>query len=67
LLNTEFAKSVIPADIREQLYVLWIGAAEKSLGANQTTLAIVPLTKLLREGGYLERLRANGYLIEPPK
>ena len=67
LLNTEFAKSVIPADIREQLYVLWIGAAEKSLGANQTTLAIVPLTKLLREGGYLERLRAKGYLIEEPK
>jgi TraB/PrgY/gumN family len=67
LLNTEFAKAVVPADIREQLYALWIGAAEKSLGANQTTLAIVPLGKLLRTDGYLDRLRAKGYLIEAPK
>ena len=67
LLNTEFAKAVVPADIREQVYALWIGAAEKSLGANQTTLAIVPLGKLLRADGYLDRLRAKGYLIEAPK
>jgi len=25
------------------------------------------LAKLLREGGYLERLKAKGYLIESPK
>jgi hypothetical protein len=42
-------------------------AAAKSLGANQTTLAIVPLAKLTRAGGYLERLRARGYSIEAPK
>ncbi|HEX5161652.1 MAG TPA: TraB/GumN family protein [Steroidobacteraceae bacterium] len=67
LLATDFAKQVIPADIREQVYALWIDAAGKSLEANQTTLAIVPLAKLTREGGYLERLRAKGYLVEPPK
>ena len=42
-------------------------SAEKSLGANQTTLAIVPLAKLMRADGYLDRLRAKGYLIEAPK
>ena len=67
LLNTEFARGVIPADIREQLYALWIEAAEKSLGTNQTTLAIVSLAKLMRDGGYFDRLRARGYLIEAPK
>lgn len=67
LLNTEFAKAVIPADIRAQIHALWLEAAEKSLDANQTTLAIVPLGKLLRADGYLDRLRARGYLIEPPK
>ena len=67
LLNTTFARQVIPADIREQLHALWIGAAEKSLGANQTTLAVVPLGKLLRTDGYLDRLRARGYSIEAPK
>jgi len=67
LLNTEFAKGVLPADIRQQVNALWIEAAEKSLGANQTTLAIVPLAKLMRADGYLDRLRAKGYLIEAPK
>ena len=67
LLATEFAKEVIPADIREQLHALWIESAGKSLETNQTTLAIVPLSKLMRQGGYLERLRARGYLIEDPK
>ena len=67
LLATDFAKQVIPADIREQVYALWIDSAGKSLEANQTTLAIVPLARLTREGGYLERLRAKGYLVEPPK
>jgi len=27
----------------------------------------VPLAKLMRAGGYLEMLRAKGYLIEAPK
>jgi len=27
----------------------------------------VPLQKLTRQGGYLERLRAKGYDVEPPK
>jgi hypothetical protein len=67
LLTTDFAKQVIPADIREQVHALWIDAAGKSLEANPTTLAIVPLAKLTREGGYLERLRARGYVIEAPK
>jgi TraB family protein len=67
VLGSQVAKEIIPTDIREQLYVLWMESAEKSLAANQTTLAIVPLAKLTREGGYLARLRARGYDIQPPK
>ena len=67
VLRSEVAKDIIPTDIREQLYALWIEAAVKSLNANETTLAIVPLTKLMRDGGYLARLRAAGFTIEPPK
>jgi hypothetical protein len=37
------------------------------LTANETTLAIVPLTKLLRDDGYLARLREAGFTIEAPK
>ncbi len=67
VLGSQVAKEIIPADVREQLYARWMDAARKSIDINQTTLAIVPLAKLLREGGYLERLKAQGYLIEPPK
>jgi hypothetical protein len=67
VLGSQVAKEVVPSDVREQLYGRWMDAAKKSIDTNQSTLAIVPLAKLLREGGYLERLRASGYLIEPPK
>jgi TraB family protein len=67
VLGSQVAREIIPADIREKLYVLWMDAAVKSLAANDTTLAIVPLAKLMRAGGYLERLRALGYEIEAPR
>ena len=67
VLGSDVARQIIPADIREQLYASWMSAAEKSLAANQTTLAIVPLAKLTRQGGYLERLRARGFSIDAPK
>jgi len=67
VLGSQVAKEVLPADIREQLYALWVDSAGKSLAANETTLAIVPLSKLTREGGYLARLRDQGYDIEAPQ
>jgi len=67
VMGSQVAREIIPADLRERLYVSWMEAAEKSLAANQTTLAIAPLAKLTREGGYLARLREKGYLIEAPK
>src|SRR5262249_35604991 len=67
VLGSQVAKEILPTDIREQLYVLWIDAAGKALAENQTTLAIVPLAKLLRDDGYLARLRARGYEVQPPE
>jgi hypothetical protein len=67
VMSSQVAREVIPGDIREQLYVLWIGAAEQSLATHQTTFAIVPLAKLTRDDGYLSRLAAKGYLIEAPR
>jgi hypothetical protein len=67
VLGSQVAREILPADIREQLYKSWMDAANKALAANQTTLAIVPLEKLTREGGYLERLRAQGYEIKAPE
>jgi hypothetical protein len=67
VLGSDVAKEIIPTDIREQLYGSWMEAAVKTLATNETTLAIVPLAKLTRQGGYLERLRARGYLIDAPE
>lgn len=67
LMNSQAARDVIPADIREQLLALWIDAAEHSLSANQTTFAIVPFVKLTRPDGYLAKLREKGYVVEEPR
>jgi hypothetical protein len=67
VMSSQIAREVIPADIRDQLVALWTAAAEKSLAANQTTFAIVPLIKLMREDGYLAGLRTKGYQIEAPR
>jgi hypothetical protein len=66
VMSSQVARAVIPTDIREQLMALWTTAAEKSLAANQTTFAIVPLAKLTRDDGYLSRLAAKGYRVETP-
>jgi hypothetical protein len=67
VLGSQVAKEIIPSDVREQLYARWMDAAVRSIQTNQSTLAIVPLAKLLREGGYLERLTAKGYVVESPR
>jgi len=38
----------------------------ETVGNPQPSFAIVPFVKLTRAGGYLEMLRAKGYLIEAP-
>lgn len=67
VMSSQVAQELVPPDLREQLFALWMDAAAKALAANETTLAIVPLGKLTREGGYLDSLRAKGYTIEAPK
>jgi hypothetical protein len=67
VMSSTAAKEIIPADIREQVYELWIAAAERALAANETTIAIVPLDKLLKGGGYLARLEAKGYSVVSPR
>ena len=67
VLSSETAKGIVPADIREQLHALWIASAEKSIAANETTLSIISIDKLMREGGYLAKLREKGYEVEAPR
>jgi hypothetical protein len=66
-MNSQVARDMFPADIREKLHALWLEAAEKSLATNASTLAILPFGKLTSPDGYLATLRGKGYLIEAPQ
>jgi len=67
VMNSQAAREVIPADIGGQLLTLWLDAAQQSLASNQTTVAIVPLRKLLDRDGYAAALRAQGFIVEAPR
>jgi hypothetical protein len=45
---------------------LWFEAAGNALTKNESTLAFVPMSTLLGERGYLEKLRNRGYEILAP-
>ncbi len=67
VMNSQVAREVIPRDIAAQVEKLWLDAARKALAANQTTLAVVQMSKLLRTDGYLAQLEAAGYTVAPPQ
>jgi hypothetical protein len=67
MMNSQVAREIVPQDIQDRIITIWIDAAATSLETNQTTLAVVPFAKLTRPDGYLERLRAKGYVIESPQ
>ena len=67
IMSSQVAKEVLPSDIPEQVQARWVAEAERALRDNETTFAIVPLTKLLRDDGYVARLRAKGYVVDAPR
>jgi hypothetical protein len=44
----------------------WVAAVGKSLGKNASTFAVLPVADMFRAGGYLDSLRAAGYVVEEP-
>ena len=51
-------------DIRQSLMASWMRASEHSLKNNATTVALLPISDVLVEGGYLDQLKAAGYEVE---
>jgi len=45
----------------------WIAAAERALDRNTSTLAVLPMTELLKADGRLAMLAARGYTVESPE
>jgi hypothetical protein len=54
------------AKLHAQLQSAWLGAAEKALAANVSTVAVLSMTELLKPDGWLATFRARGYEITSP-
>jgi uncharacterized protein YbaP (TraB family) len=67
ILNNDIAKDVGMDNIKERVRMLWLEKAKESLNANKSTFAILSISNLLSEDGYLDSLAAEGYLIKSPK
>jgi hypothetical protein len=67
IMSSQVAKELLPSDIPERVQARWVAEAERALRDNDSTFAIVPLGKLMRNDGYAARLRAEGYVVEPPR
>jgi hypothetical protein len=67
IMSSQVAKELLPSDLPEQVQARWVAEAERALRDNETTFAIVPLNKLMRDDNYVARLRAKGYEVEVPR
>ena len=64
--GTAMARKQGMQDIRARLDNEWLAAAEKALGQNASTFAVLPMSQLLQPDGLLQRLAAKGYMVEEP-
>ena len=51
---------------RAQLIDAWLAAAKTAIDKNPSTFAVLPITELLKPGGWLVKLRADGYAVQEP-
>jgi uncharacterized protein YbaP (TraB family) len=52
--------------VRARAYSEWIAIVDRALAQNDVTLAILPMTELLKPQGRLSQLKAKGYTVETP-
>lgn len=66
IIETRIAKESGLDDLDAKLTTAWMEAADKALAGNESTFAVLPMSLMLREGGFLSQLEARGYTIEAP-
>lgn len=53
-------------DLQQRVKASWLAAAEKSLEANKSTFAMLPVWELLAPDGLVATLHARGYQVDEP-
>jgi hypothetical protein len=66
LLESRIARQQGFSDLERQLETDWMAAADAALARNRSTFALLPLRMMLRDGGFLDQLRARGYEVTAP-
>lgn len=66
VLETTLAKRAGFTDIEGRIETLWLDAAQATLRKNQRSFAVMPMSLVLEEDGWLAKLAARGYLVEAP-
>ena len=65
-LNAGVVRKYGPADAVAAIRAKWLEAAEQALQRNRVTFALLPMSELLRDDGYLTGLRQRGYQVVAP-
>jgi uncharacterized protein YbaP (TraB family) len=66
VIETRVAKESGLDNLDAKLSSAWMDAADQALARNESTFAVLPLSLMLREGGFLAQLEARGYRVEAP-
>ncbi len=67
LTNAGFARTLGLSGVVGKLESTWLSAARAALSTNAQTFAVLPMDELLKPDGYLARLKAEGYQVDPPR
>jgi hypothetical protein len=66
VLETTLAKKAGLDDIEGRVRQLWLEAAERALKNRERSFAVLPMSLVLKDDGWLAALAARGYRIEAP-
>ena len=54
------------ANLRDELYAMWLTEAERALATHRTTFTVLPMRELVAADGLLAQLAARGYTVTAP-
>lgn len=66
ILNSSFVQERGYGDMPQRVQAAWVEAAVAALARNASTVTVLSVDEILRPGGSVSQLRAQGYRVEDP-
>jgi hypothetical protein len=67
IADAGFARALGLDDVPAKQESTWLAAARAAITGNAQTFATLPMDELLKPGGYLSKLQAEGYEVDAPE